>query len=290
MKISQQDYRNKYEIRVFHMPRSGSLAIKQWIASMFDEPIYFFNWPLYTHLRIDPFKAGKIWKGLKGTPAEKFFVPLPNMTHWDEKDIKPIRLKQKECLMYCHENYDIRDIKNLSVDRDVNIGKSEFRFDILILRDIFNWVASTIMDRGFQDSSIIRASYYKHAVQRIWKWKACAIEFLGESKYLENEKICISFNKWFVDEEYRISITNKLGLKYSTVTLDDVPRTRRGSSFDGLIYDGRAREMDCLNRWKVFRDNILYQELFKKNKDIIELSDRIFGKVVDEDFISKLES
>ena len=55
-------YRNEYEIRVFHTPRSGSLAIKHWIASMFDEPIYFFNWHLWIRPRIDPFRAGKSGK------------------------------------------------------------------------------------------------------------------------------------------------------------------------------------------------------------------------------------
>jgi len=299
MEILQQDYRNEYEIRIFHLPRSGSLATGNWLASMFDEPVYFFNRCSYKYSRVDPFRANSDRGTRGGTPIEHIFVPLPRMYRWDEKDIKSVRLKHKNCLMYSYENFDITFTRFLSHNRDYNIGKSRKKFDILILRDVFNWVASVMIYKGYnplsdyisgsekrmKDAHEIWAQGYNKVKNRIWKWKAYAMEFLGESNYLENKKICISFNKWFVDEKYRISIANKLGLKYSDLALDYVGALNNGgSSFDRMTYDGRAQEMDCLNRWKVLKDNMFYQEFFKENTEAINLSNRIFRGVTDEIF------
>lgn len=296
----EEGYRNECEIRVFHLPRSGSLAIVNWIASMFPEPVYFFNnCPYKTY--VDPFRANSIKNKKVGTPIENIVVPLQKMKCWDEKDIEPIRMRHKDCMMYMYENFDITFAKKLNQDRDYNIGKSRRRFDVLILRDVFNWTASVMVYKGYnplsdwisgserrmRDAREIWGRGYTKVKRRIWKWEKYALEFLGKSRYLKNEKICISFNRWFTDEEYRIGIADRLGLKYSAAALDYVGN--EGSSFDRLTYEGRAQEMDCLNRWKVLRNNVFYQEILKENKNAIKLSDRIFGRIVDDGFIEELD-
>ena len=49
-----------------------------------------------------------------------------------------------------------------------------------------------------------------------------------------------------------------------------------GGSFDGMSYDGRACEMNVLERWKYFARDPLYRELLD-DAELIDLSAHIFG-------------
>jgi len=53
------------------------------------------------------------------------------------------------------------------------------------------------------------------------------------------------------------------------------------SSFDKSKYNfGGAQEMEVLERWKVFKDNSIYQELLDLCPEVRELSYEIFGEEI----------
>ena len=102
---------------------------------------------------------------------------------------------------------------------------------------------------SFKDGHDIWVDGYERALRRIKLWVEYAKEFINNTNYLKN-KIPISFNKWASDENYRIYISNVLGLKYSDKTLKYIGDFGQGSSFTNTKFDGRATHMNVLCRWK----------------------------------------
>lgn len=268
-KNKMTEYRNETEI-VFHsLGRSGSHAIINWIASMFKEPVYFFNnCPLG-----DPYRARvRYWRRISKRPTEKFFVKFPHLKH-NKIERDRCRNISKHCLMYSYEHEDIKTLKNgeFIQDRNFILGESRNRYNVLILRDIFNWFASCLKIRE------------EWSLKFLGLWQIYAEEFLGKTNYLKEKKICISFNKWFIDEDYRIGIAGLFNLEYSDVTLDYAGSP---SSFDKKKYKhGKAQEMKALDRWKTLRDDSKYCEYLDALPEARELSYKIFGKEIGYDIL-----
>ena len=297
------EYRNENEVVIHSMGRSGSHAIMNWIASMYKEPIYCFN-----HCPLsDPFKSRiRYWARVKRRPIKKFFVAVPRHLKDLPDKREECRNRQKHCLMYSYEHKDIGKLKNggFIEDRDYIIGKSKIRYNVLILRDFFNWLASRLLKEKYggqplnlfpqynisgrsdwtQHASIIFGRNYRKAKKRktLRFWKTYAREFLGRTNYLEstgplkNKKICISFNQWFVDEEYRKQLANFFDLEYSDFSLGFAGSP---STFDeGKYWYGNAQEMKVFDRWKTLEDNIIYHEFL--DPEAMELSYEIFGREI----------
>jgi hypothetical protein len=53
----------------------------------------------------------------------------------------------------------------------------------------------------------------------------------------------------------------------------------RGSRFDDFEYDGRAQEMNILERWKHFKDNNAFWDLMREWEDSVKLSNEVFGEI-----------
>ena len=63
----------------------------------------------------------------------------------------------------------------------------------------------------------------------------------------------------------------------------------RGSSFDDLTYNGKAQEMDVLQRWSSLKDDDEFCDLFRGRDDILYLSEQIFGEMAGtRDFLRSL--
>ncbi len=69
------------------------------------------------------------------------------------------------------------------------------------------------------------------------------------------------YNRWFVDESYRSELATTLGLPTCPPLPNRIARAGHGSSFDGVRYDGRTREMPVVDRWRKFVDDREYQQL-----------------------------
>ncbi len=283
-------YVNEYEIRVFGIKHGGQHAIINWIATLFDEPVYFFNncgWGG------DPYRTKRTRGIREGTPIEDIFVTLPKLHDTEEEVLSEIKRTPKKCLMYSYENAYVDRInrKKRPATPEFILGKSAKIFDVLILRDLFNLSASTLKYTGkmFQgkdkagDDEHLSEIDYKNYLRRDRlkkKFDQFAFEFLGRSNHLREKKVCISFNDWFLSKGYRECIAAKFGLPNNEISVNTVAGVgNRGSRFDDFEYEGRAQEMDILGRWKHFKDNEAFWDVMREWNDSVILSNEIFGEI-----------
>jgi len=117
-------------------------------------------------------------------------------------------------------------------------------------------------------------------------WKSYAKEYLGKTNYLGENKIVINYNLWFSSKNYRNNIEKKLGLEPNDKKINEVLDIGRGSSFDGIKFNGKANKMKVLERWKLLADNAFYKTVLK-DKELIKLSNKIFGKIPETEKIIK---
>jgi len=283
-------YHNEYEIRIFGIKHSGQHAIINWIATLFDEPVYFFNNCGWNH---DPYRTRRT-KGIrKGTSIGGIFVAVPKLSDLEEDELNKFKKMPKKCLMYSYENVYVDRIyrKNKPATPEGVVGRSAKIFDVIMLRDIFNLSASTFKytgrvfnekDRAGDDEYLSQFDYKNHLYREKLrkKFDLGALEFLGRSNHLRDKKICISFNDWFLSKGYRECIAAKFGLTNNELSVKVVAGVgNRGSRFDDFEYDGRAQEMDILGRWKYFKDNKAFWDLMREWEDSVKLSNEIFGEI-----------
>ena len=138
----------------------------------------------------------------------------------------------------------------LSKYRDENNG------DVIMigmLRNPWNMMASQVQ------WGLYNVPLYKRKKRAIQIWNEYYDEYITQ----ESDIIFIIYDKWFTDIEYRKGISMKLGLTFSDEKFENVPRAGSGSSFDGIMYDGKAQQMNVLNRYKEV--NKWSMEEFKKS-------------------------
>lgn len=164
------------------------------------------------------------------------------------------------------ENFDFNKIIQLCMIMP-------FAHLILVVREARNWIASCLKRR-----ETARYEYekdvFKELPQRVELWKQHAKIAIDKSTWLT----VILFDRWFSDAEYRRSICKRLDIPFTDAGLNEVVRFGSGSSFDARRYDGRAQEMDVLNRWKEFEDDPLMKRIMRD--ELIELNKRLFPDVM----------
>lgn len=241
---------NQKEIRVVGLKRTGNHAIINWLRQQHSGEVWHLN-------NIRP-----------GTNPYRWLY-----SHYPKEHLKQEALGNfvaKDCLIYSYEDYSIERVTDPKFERrhDVYLGKSSLRYDLLILRDPFNLMASRLK------KNYITVKDPNYTVTDLWL--EYAKEFLGETNYLTNNKVCINYNRWFFDVEYRKNLASALGIEFSDKGIERVKSEGGGSSFDGKEFDGQATKMDVLNRYKLFEDDPAYQSLVN-NEELIEYSRKIFG-------------
>ena len=91
----------------------------------------------------------------------------------------------------------------------------------------------------------------------------------------------INYNAWFLDQNYRRELSRKFNLEFNDRGINIVAKwgpTRWGDSFDGTKYDGKATQMQVLDRWRTYKDDPFYRNLLK-DPEVWQLSQRIFGNI-----------
>ncbi|MGB3691799.1 MAG: hypothetical protein WA865_14620 [Spirulinaceae cyanobacterium] len=243
---------NQKEIRVVGIRRTGNHAIIGWIRSQHPEYAFHINHPpagqnpyqfLYTH-----FKTPELYQEAIG------------------------KFSQKSLLIISYEDQELEKIYSAKFEKfhDTYVGVSASQFDVLLLRDPFNLVASRIKSNK---SSITDGS----AIEAIELWKSYAREFVGETAFLKHNKLCINFNKWHYNAQYREEIAKSLELEFTDAGRERVRDYGGGSSFDGRKLDGQASQLDILNRWQLFADEDSFWHLFK-DEELLYYIERIFDK------------
>lgn len=280
---------NQKEIRVFGLRRSGNHAIINWIEKQVPDICVHMNNlranenPFRGYLnafeenvhQIDKWRAGE----LQRYPLYQGEAGLQRL----KNEVRG-NFNYKGCLILSYEDYSFSLVANDFFEKkhDLYLGKSASRFDILVLRDPFNLLASRLRSNKMKFKSKTAKSFAQ-------LWIEYAKEYLGETNYLQHNRVTINFNKWFLERDYRESIATKLELDFSDHAFNTVPAFGQGSSFDGREFNGNAREMDLLNRWRAFSEHPEYLEL-SSNEEICSYSQSIFGNIPGEELTCSLKT
>lgn len=258
---------NHKEIRVVGLKRTGNHAIINWIAKQHGDEIWHLN---NIQVKCNPYR----------------FLYL----HYPKEHLKSEALGQfteKKCLIYSYEDRHLKDVtdRNFEKKHDLYLGKSASRYDLIIMRDPFNLFASR-----FQKACKSEKANEFLNLDLVKLWIDYAKEYLGETNYLTNNKICVNYNQWCLDVDYRKQLITKLGCEFSDLGFHEVRGQGGGSSFEGLTLNGQADKMKVLERWNVFAENIDYLKMLDA-PEILEYSEKIFGRIPEtETILQKLKS
>lgn len=253
------EIRNGFELRVFGQRRSGHHAIIGWLGSQFGDGNIFLNDccafvdPFRTHVNTLPFIRRYPAFVNHGSEGRSQYEPFHDTVGAEAGRAEQLRLLAKPRLITSFEDFNLECYERHIV-QPADVGDSARRVNLLVLRDPFNLLASVIRDRGGEIST------WKYAgICSIWK--QYAREALNETSFLEN-KICVLYDHWFGDRQYRDQLARQFGLTNCDMGLLTVPPNGRGSSFDGLQFDGKAQEMSVLVRWREFAHEAHFWSLF----------------------------
>lgn len=272
---------NQKAIRIVGLKRSGNHAIINWIRKQ---------------------QAGTVWYLNNLRPQQNPYRYLDEHYPFDKwkKEAKG-DLTEKDCLIYSYENCELSKITDPDFEekRELYLGKSATEYDVLILRDPFNMLASMLHNhkKQLEQHGKITKNYFqgknkygrdkKEGEDLISLWIDYAKEFLGETNFLDRNKVVINYNAWFSSEDYRRELAQKLKLNFSDRGMNEVKNFGGGSSFEGLQLDGTAITMDVLNRWKTLIDDPQYRALLN-NRELVEYSEKIFGHIPDTEKLREI--
>lgn len=249
---------NKYEMRTCGIRRSGNYAIIYWLMAHFPKGVY---------------NSFNLVPGQNPVIDGEMIFTIDNHSQMISFD----RNAEKD-IFFSYESIDLTKVQgnlgSLIPDKVQAIGKSEKEFDLLILRDPFNLMASICQYR-FRCKHLAKDIYCGIKINGLRLWKMYAEEALDRTNYF-NEKIVVLFNKWFTSKTYRRELCSKLGLRFTDKDIDFV--SGKGSSFDRTSYQGKGHEMKVLERWKHFADVPQFKACFE-DKEIWNMSDEIFGRI-----------
>ena len=271
---------NQIELRVMGLRRSGNHAIINWIAKQIEGQAVFIN-----HVRPleNPFRNQYESQFKYGQDLLRRDWKFRDVNWWKQE--KEGKFSFKNGLIYSYEDQELEKIAHPSFERkhDMYLGKSAARFDVIVMRDPYNLIASRLQAKP-RNFSMLEVYSQRYSLPKLWI--SYAKECLGETNMLKNNKLFINYNKWFQNLSYRQEIANQLNLTFSDDGLNDISESGRGSSFDGEIYTGKASKMDVMNRWKSYTDNSLYRNLLQTD-DLQAYSAKLFGHIPGTEIFSK---
>ena len=259
---------NKKELRIIGLRRTGNHTVAEWIKAQQPGKVEHLN---NLEVRCNPYRY----------KYEKIIDFYPEHTQWAHKHYLPLAkgdFVDLDCLICGYEDHALPSIYDPIFENfhDIYLGKSGQRFEILILRDPFNLFASR-----FKSNMLDVKSTRSTAVEL---WIQYAKEFLDETQYLKQNKVCINYNLWVDDVDYRRNIAKTLGLEFTDSGINRVASLGGGSSFEGQQMDGKGSKMQVLDRWKHFVDDNRYREIFQ-NKTLLDYSQKIFGDIPGTDVL-----
>lgn len=260
---------NQKEIRVVGLKRTGNHAVLKWIKSQQSGVVEHLN---NVKPNENPFRDK--YEHLRDHYPEHQGV-IDRLSRQAKGDFI-----KKDCFIYSYEDWLLSKVatRNFELKHNLYVGKSLDRYDILILRDPFNLIASRLK-HGRMLSELGRTTI-------VDRWVDYAREFIGETQYLKHHKICINYNRWFQDVEYRHSLADLLQLEFTDAGIDKMTYHGGGSSFEGRELDGKATQLDVLNRWQHFKDDPIYQKLVEDDR-IWHYSQLIFDRIPNIDVLRR---
>ncbi|MBN2492306.1 MAG: hypothetical protein JXQ29_15775 [Planctomycetes bacterium] len=239
---------NDVEFCVVACRRSGHHAVMAWLAEQFPGTPFHVNNCVVGE---NPFRQNRrsLERAGRADEAEAY--------RREEEG----RLTRKELLILNFEDTDLRRVFSSEerVRRERALGPSRKRYNVLVLRDHYNLLASRIK-RVRLGSDVPREDLAKALLAREL-YVQYAREALDETRHIDEPRIVILYNRWFRDAQYRREISARLNGTYREDSLKEVAVHGEGSSFDGVAYSQRAHEMDVLERWRAFAGNAAFHAI-----------------------------
>lgn len=302
--LPEKAFANQIEIRVIGQMRSGNHVIVDWLKSLYGQrSVCFLNNIL--HGDCDPFLN---CEGFDHTHAVR---PIKR------RDLKAV---DRDVLILSYEDRKSLDQGDVDLLTSVQgqeyaqglaayIGNSRHRFDVVIVRDPFNCLASRLAllrqrggMGGLEDIGMI-----KH------HWKAIARLISAPVVKGDRERVVISYNRWLVDQAYRSDLAGRLLATADQGIPEQISRYGGGSSFAVetenvtpltlgdlirkapkvlslhrwkylALYARRLRHRPTanndqfLNRWQLLASDGEFRALMA-DQELLELSESIFGEI-----------
>lgn len=254
---------NQKEIRIAGLRRTGNHAIIHWMEEQQkpDKNVCHLN-----NLKVNENPYRHKYQNLS------YYYPQHQWAIANYKKQAKGEFLNRDCLIYSYEDYSLERVFSSYFEKkhDLYIGKTLQKYDVLIIRDPFNLLASRL-----KNNFLSVKSKQKNIIDL---WLEYAKEYLGETTYLKHNKICINYNLWVKSKDYRQELAQKLNIKFTDAGVNKVLSFGGGSSFDGENLNGQATSMNTDSRWKYFIDDPRYLELIR-NEQLLDYSQKIFGSI-----------
>ena len=253
--------------------RSGNHAIIEWIMQQHTgQPVCFLN--NIRHGDYDPFNnyAQRVLHGI------------------DENiETEELRLLEKRLLIYSYEDRAELELQGVDffrsvfdssfeVNRRAYLNGSKNFFNIFIIRDPFNCLASRI--KLLQTRGSLGGASDLRLIMHDWETLArVALELITRPR---NNNIVISFNRWLTDIEYRKSLSAQLFGVFSDTSMSKVSTFGGGSSFhDSATNNSLApvvADLKVFERWQLFKTDPDFLQAIAY-PGVFELSEKLFGEL-----------
>ena len=245
---------NSSRIVTLSLQRSGQHAVINWLCTQMQDTIHFNH----CHFKRTNFS-------FEITPINNRIITYKGNTKHDSglqnrKDADTLlsTIGSYDRLLYSFEDYSP---DNALLNNYIRNTKPTV---ILIIRDPYNWLASSIK-HGQSSPELLAAKkdiVIKYLEQAL-KIKDC----------IKHPVITINFNDWATNISYRKTIMSKFNLPFSEsadTAQREVPDFGGGSSFDGTKSNTGDSKMDVFDRWKEY------------------VSDPVFREILDDKYLNQL--
>ena len=236
---------NEQEFIFFGIRRGGQHAIINWFASHFKK-VHFAN-------DLKDFSKPEVYEDNTGVyELEQIIGPVEGECFWSgDKDV-------------LFQSYEDHPLEGLDFESNASIvGESGRKTCVLIIRDPYNTMASRLR----------RCDYIFNVDEKAMEmWKKHAREATGKTNFIPN-LIVVNYNAWCLSNLYRRRIEVQAGLSVCDSSVTRV--SGLGSSFDRRKFDGRAEEMNVMNRWTILEGR---PEILKlvRDDETWELAGKLF--------------
>jgi hypothetical protein len=244
-------------ITVNGLSRSGNHAIIRWIVGQYKDfgyESFFHNNAIRNFMEYLQLRGGGAVEGFP-TANPKFHEIIMHLTAADKK-------------MFAIS------FEDLIFDQRFGEITKFTDHNVVILRDPFNLFASRIEGlppprgkRGHEKTADKQDDEIKKYISQYE-------EFVGKTNYLSN-KICISYNNWVADKEYRRSIAEQFGVKFTDARYAQRACSSFGGKGGSMSLPSEKPE-DFLNRYKACLDEPMFRKI-KENEELASIALDVFG-------------
>lgn len=242
------------------LQRSGQHAVISWLCYQLGNTLHYnhcwferrgkLNWVTPINNRIIHYHDGDIYdSGVQDAKEMSKYL---------------LSIRSFENVLYSFEDLDI---KHKLLRKYVH---TQLPTVILILRDPYNWLASSLKHKKSSRKQLIaKRDYFIRYMEQT----------LGEHDYLDYPVTAINYNKWLSDFNYRKRICDSLNIPYRGEPSHEKQAIQDfggGSSFDGLAIDKEKLLSNVLRRWEKYRNDEFFNETLQHDH-LIKLTELFFN-------------